>query len=61
MARVGARLLRASINIANISLSRNEEKTKALTVICLDEALSPATLKRVSEVEGVYSPRLVKV
>ncbi len=61
MARVGARLLRASINIANISLSRNEEKTKALTVICLDEALSTATLKRVSEVEGVYSPRLVKV
>jgi hypothetical protein len=61
MARVGARLLRASINIANISLSRNEEKTKALTVICLDEPLSPATLKRISEVEGVYSPRLVKV
>jgi hypothetical protein len=53
--------LRASINIANISLSRNEEKTKALTVICLDEPLSPATLKRISEVEGVYSPRLVKV
>ncbi len=61
MARVGARLLRASINIANISLSRNEEKTKALTAICLDEAISPVTLKRISEVEGVYSPRLIKV
>ncbi|MCS7013284.1 MAG: phosphoglycerate dehydrogenase [Chloroherpetonaceae bacterium] len=61
MARVGARLLRASINIANISLSRNEEKTKALTVICLDEGLSQATLKRIAEVEGVYSPRLIKV
>lgn len=50
-----------NINIANVSLSRNEEKTKALTLVGIDGDLSDEALRQIAQVEGVYEPRLVKL
>ncbi len=61
VARVGARLLRSNINIANLSLSRNDEKTKALTIISIDGEMDDAALRRVEKVDGVYHPRLIRL
>ncbi|KAK3604906.1 hypothetical protein CHS0354_000569 [Potamilus streckersoni] len=51
IARVGARLLRVNKNIANVSLSRNEEKTKALTIISLDSDVDDDVLERIKNVD----------
>ncbi len=50
-----------NINIANVSLSRNEEKTMALTLVGIDGDLDDATIEQIAQVKGVYEPRLLKL
>ncbi|MFN3346146.1 MAG: phosphoglycerate dehydrogenase [Chloroherpetonaceae bacterium] len=50
-----------NINIANVSLSRNEEKTMALTLVGIDGDLDSVTLEQIAQIKGVYNPRLLKI
>jgi len=61
LAQVVSALHHGNINIANVSLSRNEEKTMALTLVGIDGDLDDATLHQISQVKGVYHPRLLKL
>jgi D-3-phosphoglycerate dehydrogenase len=61
LAQVVSALHHGNINIANVSLSRNEEKTLALTLVGIDGDLDDATLHQIAQVKGVYNPRLLKL
>lgn len=61
LSNVVSALHHGNINIANVSLSRNEEKTMALTLVGIDGDLDAATLEQIAKVEGVYNPRLLKI
>ncbi|MDX2129545.1 MAG: phosphoglycerate dehydrogenase [Chloroherpetonaceae bacterium] len=61
IAGVGAKLLRGNINIANLSLSRNEEKTEALTIISIDNTIDDSVLTEVEKVDGVFDPKIVRL
>jgi D-3-phosphoglycerate dehydrogenase / 2-oxoglutarate reductase len=54
-------LLGDSINIANLTLVRNEEKTKALTVVGIDGEMSGSTVEKIAKIQGIYEPRLVRL
>ncbi|ACF12692.1 D-3-phosphoglycerate dehydrogenase [Chloroherpeton thalassium ATCC 35110] len=61
LARVGMALLKRGLNIASVALSRDEEKKEALTVISLDDTVDTEVLEDIEKVDGVFSPRLIKV
>lgn len=61
IARVGMALLKRNINIANLALSRDEAKKEAVTVVTLDEEISPEILAEIEKVDGVSAPRLMKL
>lgn len=61
LSNVVSALHQGNINIANVSLSRNEEKTMALTLVGIDGDLDASTLEQISQVAGVYDPRLLKL
>ncbi len=61
LAQVVSALHHGNINIANVSLSRNEEKTTALTLVGIDGDLDSTTLQQIAQVKGVYNPRLLKL
>ena len=50
---VGTLLGNAQVNIANLSLARNKTEGNALTVIELDEPLSPEIMSQIKELPGV--------
>jgi len=61
LAGVGAILAAERINIAGLSLGREEPGRKALTVISVDDAIPSSVLKKLGEMEGVFEVRAVKL
>ncbi|NTV46231.1 MAG: phosphoglycerate dehydrogenase, partial [Chlorobiales bacterium] len=61
IASVSMALLKRNLNIANLALSRDEAKKEAVTVITLDEGINPEILADIEKVDGVVSPRLMKI
>ena len=59
LARVGAILADASINIAGLSLGRFGVGGKALTVMSIDSGISEQVLSKISSLEGVYEAKMV--
>ena len=61
LARVGAVLAEASINIAGLSLGRFGVGGKALTVMSIDSGISEQVLAKISSLEGVYEAKVVSL
>jgi D-3-phosphoglycerate dehydrogenase len=61
LARVGLVLLNGNINIANLALSRDEEKKNAMTVIATDEKISESLLVEIGKIAGVFKPKVVEL
>ncbi|MGB2868602.1 MAG: phosphoglycerate dehydrogenase [Bacteroidota bacterium] len=61
LARVGAELAAAGINIAGLSLGRDKPGQKALTIINVDSQIPPETLRKLEAMEGVFEVRLAKL
>ncbi|MFV1994041.1 MAG: ACT domain-containing protein, partial [Verrucomicrobiales bacterium] len=58
---VGALLGEHNVNIANMSLSRNQVDDRALTVLNLDSAPEPALLKKLEALEGIHEARAISL
>ncbi len=61
LARVGAELAKAEINIAGLALGRDNPGQKALTVINVDSGIPAQTLRKLEQIEGVSEVRTVKL
>jgi D-3-phosphoglycerate dehydrogenase len=61
LASVGALLAAESINIAGLSLGRDQPGQKALTVINVDSPINADVLRRVQGIDGVFEARAVKL
>ena len=60
LASVGAILAEANINIAAMSLGRDKETGRALTVIGLDDDVPASVLDRIGDVKDVTAPHLIR-
>lgn len=61
VAAVAAILTEANINIGNLTLGRLEEGAHALTIVHVDEPISPSVLQRIAAIEGFEKVRLAHV
>lgn len=61
LASVSSILGRAKINIAGLSLGRYEIGKKALTVVSLDSDIPEPVLREITNIEGVYEAKVVKL
>ncbi|MBF8248319.1 MAG: D-3-phosphoglycerate dehydrogenase, partial [Bacteroidetes bacterium] len=61
LAKVGAELAAAQVNIAGLALGRDNPGQKALTVMNVDSQISPEVLRKLEKIEGVFEMRLVKL
>lgn len=61
LARVGAELATAGINIAGLSLGRDKPGQKALTIMNVDSQIPLETLRKLEAIEGVFEVRLAKL
>ncbi len=61
LAGVGAILAAEGINIAGLSLGRDQPGRRALTVINVDGAMAPSVLKKLGKIDGVFEVRAVKL
>ncbi|NIP97913.1 MAG: phosphoglycerate dehydrogenase, partial [Akkermansiaceae bacterium] len=52
---VGTALGEAGVNIANMSLARNQQRSNAVSVIEVDEALEPEVMDKLRKVPGILS------
>ena len=59
LAGVGAILAAEGINIAGLSLGRDEPGKRALTVINVDSALPPSVLTKLGKMDGVFEVKAV--
>jgi phosphoglycerate dehydrogenase-like enzyme len=61
LAGVGAILAAEEINIAGLSLGRDQPGRKALTVINVDSPIPPDVLRKLGEIDGVFEVRAVRL
>ena len=61
LAKVGALLADASINIAGLSLGRSGIGGKALTVVSVDTEIPEGVLAKISSLEGVFEAKMVSL
>ncbi len=59
LASVGSILAKSRINIAGVSLGRDEVGKRALTVMSLDSGVAEAVLEEIRRVEGIFDAKLV--
>ena len=59
--RVGSLLGAGNANIASMQVGRREEEERALMVLGLDGVPHPATLARITELEDVFSVKVVGI
>ena len=59
LAKVGAILAEANINIAGLSLGRTGVGERALTVVGVDNTIPDAVLKKVQALDGVFHAKVV--
>jgi D-3-phosphoglycerate dehydrogenase len=59
LAKVGAILAEANINIAGLSLGRSGVGERALTVVNVDTPISDAVLQKVASLDGVFNAKVV--
>ena len=59
LAKVGALLAEANINIAGLSLGRSGVGERALTVVGVDNPISDAVLQKVAALDGVFNAKVV--
>ena len=59
--RVGTTFGEAHVNIANMSVSRNFRGERAVMVLALDVAPTPALVERLGALEGIYRVRSVNL
>lgn len=59
LAKVGAILAEANINIAGLSLGRSGVGERALTVVGVDNPISDAVLQKVAALDGVFNAKVV--
>lgn len=59
LAKVGALLAEANINIAGLSLGRSGVGERALTVVNVDTPISETVLQKVSSLDGVFNAKVV--
>jgi D-3-phosphoglycerate dehydrogenase / 2-oxoglutarate reductase len=57
--RIGTLLGEADINIANMAVSRNRPKDRALMVLTLDSPITPELLERIRAEPGLLDPRAI--
>jgi len=57
--RIGTLLGEAEINIANMAVSRNRPKDRALMVLTLDSPITPELLERIRAEPGLLDPRAI--
>jgi D-3-phosphoglycerate dehydrogenase len=61
LAKVGAELASAGINIGGLALGRDKPGQTALTVISVDTPIPTEILARVGRIEGVFEVRTVSL
>ena len=61
LASVGSILAAENINIAGLSLGRDNPGQKALTIINIDSPISSEILRKLEKIEGVLEVRAVKL
>ena len=57
--RIGTLLGEADINIANMAVSRNRPKNRALMALTLDSPITPELLERIRAEPGLLDPRAI--
>ena len=57
--RIGTLLGEADINIANMAVSRNRPKDRALMVLTLDSPITPDLIERIRAEPGLLDPRAI--
>ncbi|HSK17031.1 MAG TPA: ACT domain-containing protein, partial [Gaiellaceae bacterium] len=57
--RIGTILGEAGVNIADMAVSRNRQKSRALMVLTLDDPIPPEVLERVEAEPGLLDPRAI--
>jgi D-3-phosphoglycerate dehydrogenase len=57
--RLGTILGEADVNIANMAVSRNRPRSRALMVLTLDTPIPPEVLERIREEPGLLDPRAI--
>ena len=58
---LGQLLGKAGINIANMSLSRNQVGGQALSILNVDSAISDEVIAEILKVEGIQSAKSVEL
>jgi D-3-phosphoglycerate dehydrogenase len=58
---VGTLLGDFNVNVSFMNVGRHERRGSALMVLALDEALTGEQLKKVKEISGIFSARLVRL
>jgi D-3-phosphoglycerate dehydrogenase len=58
---VGAMLGSEGVNIANMSVSRNDRGDAAVMILSVDTSVEPHVVDRLRTVDGVHSVRLVSL
>ncbi|MBI3004231.1 MAG: phosphoglycerate dehydrogenase [Ignavibacteriales bacterium] len=61
LAKVGAELANADINIAGLALGRDNPGQKALTVMNVDSSIPLQTIRKLEQIEGVFEVRTAKL
>jgi D-3-phosphoglycerate dehydrogenase len=57
--RIGTILGEGGVNIADMAVSRNRQKSRALMVLTLDDPISPELLASIEEEPGLLDPRAI--
>ena len=59
--RLGTILGEADVNIANMAVSRNRPRSRALMVLTLDNPIPPEVLERIRDEPGLLDPRAISL
>jgi D-3-phosphoglycerate dehydrogenase len=59
--RLGTILGEADVNIANMAVSRNRPRSRALMVLTLDNPIPPEVLERIQDEPGLLDPRAISL